>query len=82
MLHAPAADPEVRAITVDSRNVRPGSLFVAMRGYVEDGHAYLRAARDAGAVAAVVEKRDDSLDHWPQIVVSDTRRILGGLAHE
>ncbi len=82
MLHAPAADPDVRAITVDSRNVRPGSLFVAMRGHAENGHAYLRAARDAGAVAAVVDQPDESLDHWPQIVVADTRRILGALAHE
>lgn len=82
LLHAPEADPEVRAITVDSRNVRPGTLFVALRGHVEDGHTYLSAARDAGAVAAVVEERDESLGRWPQVEVADTRRILGALAHE
>ena len=82
MLHAPPADPEVRAITVDSRNVRPGTLFVALRGHSEDGHRYLRAARDAGAVAALVEQRDETLGHWPQVVVTDTRMILGAFAHE
>ncbi len=56
---APADAPErdVTAIVYDSREVRPGSLFVARRvkGYHTDGHQYIPAAAAAGAVAAFVE---------------------------
>jgi len=63
----------------DSRNVARGELFVALSGERFDGHAYVRAARDAGAVAAVVQRPVEDAG-MPQIVVADTRRALGDLA--
>lgn len=45
----------VTGISFDSRSVRPGELFVALRGGYTDGHHYLPAARAAGAVAVLVE---------------------------
>ncbi|MBX6395494.1 MAG: UDP-N-acetylmuramoyl-L-alanyl-D-glutamate--2,6-diaminopimelate ligase [Alicyclobacillaceae bacterium] len=63
---------EVADVTCDSRTVRKGSLFIAMRGHTVDGHAFVEDARRAGAVAAVVEEPTDTL--LPQIVVPDTRR--------
>ncbi|MEX1158055.1 MAG: UDP-N-acetylmuramoyl-L-alanyl-D-glutamate--2,6-diaminopimelate ligase [Thermomicrobiales bacterium] len=42
-------------VSFDSRTVRPGGLFVAIRGGYTDGHLFLAAARAAGAVAALVE---------------------------
>lgn len=62
----------VSAITDDSRSVRAGALFLAVRGVERDGHDYLDMAARAGASAAVVD--DPSRTTLPAIVVSDTRR--------
>lgn len=62
----------VHALTDDSRAVRPGALFVAVRGAERDGHDYLDAAAKAGASAAIVD--DPSRTAMPSIVVRDTRR--------
>ncbi|WDL97450.1 UDP-N-acetylmuramoyl-L-alanyl-D-glutamate--2,6-diaminopimelate ligase [Alicyclobacillus sp. ALC3] len=59
-------------ITTDSRRVQPGSLFIALRGYTVDGHAYVQDAVRAGAVAVMVEMPFDSLN-CAQLVVPDTR---------
>src|SRR4029079_9751048 len=69
---------EVTAVDYDSRNVQPGSLFCCLRGANSDGHRFAEAARQAGAVALLV-------DHLlyadvAQIVVDDTRRAMGWLA--
>lgn len=69
---APSAGVEVADVTTDSRLVNPGSLFCAIRGWRGDGHAFLHAAAAAGAAAALVEARDESLD-LPQIEVLDGR---------
>src|SRR5688572_19510022 len=62
----------VSGITDDSRAVRPGFLFVAVRGSERDGHDYLTAAANAGAIAAIVQ--DPSRTSLPALVVSDGRR--------
>lgn len=49
-----AGDVEVTDVTIDSREVRPGSLFVARRGWYSDGHRFIAAALEAGASALVV----------------------------
>lgn len=66
-------------IQTDSRQLMDGSLFVALRGDRFDGHDYLEAARQAGAVAAMVEQADASV-HLPQIVVGPTLTALQTLA--
>ena len=60
------------AITEDSRAVTPGALFVAVRGADRDGHAYLEAAEQAGASAAIVE--DPHRTSLPAVVVKSSRR--------
>ena len=50
---------EIRDVTYDSRKVRPGTLFVALRGAQSDGHRYLEAAIDSGASALLVEQPPD-----------------------
>jgi UDP-N-acetylmuramoyl-L-alanyl-D-glutamate--2,6-diaminopimelate ligase len=55
----PGADPEVRAVAHDSRDVRPGTLFFALPGARADGHAFAADAARAGAVAVVAERRVD-----------------------
>ena len=44
-----AADPEITTVVEDSRQVRPGACFVALRGTRVDGHAFLAGALEAGA---------------------------------
>ena len=52
ILHG-SAGTEISSITSDSRRVVPGSLFVAVKGFSTDGHAYIQAALDGGAAAVV-----------------------------
>jgi UDP-N-acetylmuramoyl-L-alanyl-D-glutamate--2,6-diaminopimelate ligase len=49
---------EISSVTEDSRQVRPGTLFVASVGEKTDGHLYAAAARDAGAVAVLGNRAD------------------------
>jgi UDP-N-acetylmuramoyl-L-alanyl-D-glutamate--2,6-diaminopimelate ligase len=72
-------DQPVEAITADSRRVAPGSVFVAIRGTGSDGHQFLTAAAEAGAVAVVGEDAP-ALDACPVNVVAvvpDARAALG-----
>ena len=61
-------------ITDDSRLVRPGTLFVAVRGTERDGHDFLEMAHRAGAVAAVAEEASRVPPHMPALIVRDGRR--------
>jgi UDP-N-acetylmuramoyl-L-alanyl-D-glutamate--2,6-diaminopimelate ligase len=62
---------QLSGITDDSRQVVPGSLFVAVRGTARDGHDFLDAVADKAA-AAIVE--DASRTNLPAFVVRDARR--------
>jgi UDP-N-acetylmuramoyl-tripeptide--D-alanyl-D-alanine ligase len=61
VLEAPASVPNAGALvatgySIDSRTVAPGELFFAVRGERHDGHDFVSAAFDRGAVAAVVSR--------------------------
>ncbi len=72
------ADLRYVGLSTDSRNVLPGSLFVAIEGEQFDGHDFVDAAAVNGALAAVISKaRRFSL---PTIRVDDTIAALGKLA--
>lgn len=73
---------EVTGLTDDSRAVRPGSLFVAVKGVKTDGHRYLAQAVQAGAAALVVQDRGapPTGSTVPTIRVPDSRKALGLLA--
>jgi UDP-N-acetylmuramoyl-tripeptide--D-alanyl-D-alanine ligase len=64
-------------VTVDSRAVASGDLFVAVPGERVDGHDFLGAAAAAGAVAALSTRPDDAL---PCVVVDEPVAALGRLA--
>lgn len=68
----------IRGISTDTRMIRPGALFVALRGAASDGHQHLAAAHVAGAVAAVTEPGWDGAP--TRIEVADTLAALGHLA--
>jgi UDP-N-acetylmuramoyl-L-alanyl-D-glutamate--2,6-diaminopimelate ligase len=64
--------PELTGLTADSRKVERGMLYCAVRGSVQDGHQFVAAARQRGAVAALVEREQDA--DLPQVLVRDGRR--------
>ena len=70
---------EFARVTTDSRQIKTGDLFVALRGEHFDGHLFAQAALDAGAVAVMIDAAASG-DISPAIVVSDTRLALGQLA--
>lgn len=54
-------DTEITGITLNSQNVEPGSLFIAIRGKVADGHMYAASAAERGAAALVVEEISEEI---------------------
>ena len=73
-------DPDVlfSSVSIDTRKLKPGDLFVAIRGKKFDGHDFLEAAADCGAVAAMVDR--EAISKLPVVRVEDTRIALGELA--
>ena len=57
--NAEIPDIEIKNICTDSRDVRPGSIFVALCGEKFDGHAFVKTAMENGALWAVVQKEGD-----------------------
>lgn len=79
-LSAPPVDLGYSTISTDTRQIQPGSLFVALRGERFDGHAFLGAAANAGAVAAVVQSDTAAVPGLHLYRVPDPLRALGDLA--
>lgn len=72
-------DIEIADIAYDSRRVRSGTLFAAISGLRFDGHEFVSDAIEHGATAVLVERELPGLD-VPQIVVRNTREVLGTAA--
>ena len=72
-----APDTEINEVRYDSRAVRPGDLFVAIRGYATDGHQYIGKALEQGAAAIVCEEAPAGV---PVVVVENARRALAEIA--
>ncbi len=70
----------VRGVVADSRQVRPGDLFVAVRGTRVDGHRFLAEAAARGALAVVLEAGSEVPAGTPALVVADTRVALAELS--
>jgi len=73
-------DFEVTGLQIDSRQVKPGDLFVCIKGYTVDGHDYAAKAEANGAVGIVAERHVQGVD-IPQIIIQDTDATLPFLAH-
>jgi UDP-N-acetylmuramoyl-tripeptide--D-alanyl-D-alanine ligase len=71
-------DDGFAGVSIDSRTVERGQLFVALRGDRFDGHAFIAAAAERGAAALLVEKPVQS--SLPQVVVGDSLSALTALA--
>ena len=73
-------DVEITGITNDSRKVRPGYLYVAIKGYKADGHNFIKKSLECGAQAIVSEEKLSLDTSIPQIVVRNTRKALSSLS--
>src|SRR5205823_25158 len=73
------ADAEVNAVTADSRQVAPGSVFVAIPGTNQDGHAFISQALVAGATLVVQSAplAQDAVGGY--VRVANPRRVYGEL---
>jgi UDP-N-acetylmuramoyl-tripeptide--D-alanyl-D-alanine ligase len=72
----------VTGVSIDTRTLRPGELFFAIKGDNSDGHDYVAAAFKNGAAAAVVDEAhaDAFRGLGTLYVVHDVLKSLGGLA--
>jgi len=72
---------EVKGLCFDSRKVQPGFLFVAVKGTLSDGHAYIDRALELGASAIVCEKLPASIQESVTFVtVKNSAQALGIIA--
>ena len=73
------ADPEaeIGGVSCDSRTVKPGDLYVAVRGYQTDGHRYIPDAVKRGACVIVCEQAPE--EEIPYVLVEDSRAALADL---
>ncbi len=67
-------DVEITGIAYDSRKVKPGYLFIAIKGFETDGHKYIGSAVENGAVAVLGE--DDIETSVTYVKVPDSRKAL------
>lgn len=66
---------DITGVSYDSREVKPGDLFVAMTGFATDGHKYIPQALAQGAVAVVCERWDEDAT-YPCVEVVNGRKTL------
>ena len=86
-LPLPAQNPPITGVSIDTRTIQKGDLFIALSGTPTggftssfnskgDGHDFLKMAEEKGAIAAIVSTPDPSLN-IPQLIVRDT--LIDGL---
>ena len=74
-------EQEVQGIDSDSRNIKSGYMFIAVKGTVVDGHKFIDKAIEQGATAIVCENiPEDKKTEVTYIVTPDTQLALGQLA--
>ncbi len=74
----------VTSVSTDSRECTKGTLFAAIKGERFDGHDFIKATMESGAVCALCERVSENTSELPGslVVVPDTIVALGKLAHE
>lgn len=77
-----ALQSDVQSICFDARQVKPNSVFIAVKGAEKDGHSFIEQAIQNGAIALVVENKSKVPESYPYVVleVPDSRQFLDTLA--
>ncbi|MEK9136948.1 MAG: UDP-N-acetylmuramoyl-tripeptide--D-alanyl-D-alanine ligase, partial [Bacteroidota bacterium] len=75
---------KISGVSTDSRKISEGELFIALKGANYDGHTFVADVFARGAAVGVVDTsfKPDSVSTRPLLVVEDTTRALGELAHQ
>lgn len=83
-LIAGTLDGAITDISLDSRTISPGNLFVALQGEKHDGNSFFREALAKGAAGAIISRQPQRADEVAKgsfvIKVNDTLRALGDIA--
>ncbi|MDR3492850.1 MAG: UDP-N-acetylmuramoyl-tripeptide--D-alanyl-D-alanine ligase [Gammaproteobacteria bacterium] len=74
-LPIPSVNPSFEGISIDTRTLNKGNLYIALKGENFDGHHFVTQAGQLGASAALVEHNTDA--SLPQLLVKDTIAALG-----
>ncbi|MCU0414071.1 MAG: UDP-N-acetylmuramoyl-tripeptide--D-alanyl-D-alanine ligase [Ignavibacteriaceae bacterium] len=83
VIYGPDKLKTIKYISIDSRKIRPNTLFIAIKGNRFDGHNFVKDAVKNGAAAIVINKtRLNQFNNvsTPIITVKDTKRALGDIA--
>ena len=76
-------DIDINDVQFDSRNVKKGSLFIAVSGTQSDGHSFISKAIDLGAIAVVCENiPENTQENITWLKVNDSAEALGLIASE
>src|SRR5690348_15380194 len=80
LFHTTISEKDIifHGVSTDSRKLKQGNLFIALKGEHFDGHQFLEQAANHGAVAAIVS--DPSSCPIPQIIVKHTLTAMGTLS--
>ncbi len=71
---------EIRGVNIDSRQVKTGDLFVAVRGTQTDGHTYISKAIEKGAVAILCEELPETTEGVTYVLVKESESVVGQVA--
>jgi UDP-N-acetylmuramoyl-tripeptide--D-alanyl-D-alanine ligase len=71
---------DVAGLSIDTRTLKPGDLYVALKGDTRDGHDFVKAAFAAKAAAALVSRKPDGVAEEPLLMVANTLRGLEDMA--
>lgn len=76
-----AIDKDIKGIDSDSRNIKAGYMFIAVKGTTVDGHKFIEKAIESGATAIVCQDIPETLkDDITYITTADTQLALGQIA--
>ena len=73
-----SGDLEISGVSYDSRQTKPGDLFVAITGYETDGHRFIPMAVEKGAVCVLCQRKPEN-ENTPYILTEDSRAALAQL---
>lgn len=72
-------DFDVSGISIDSRKINPGDMFIALTGESFDGHDFIDKAIESGAVLVIAQRMPED-NRIPYILVEDTLKALQGIS--
>jgi UDP-N-acetylmuramoyl-tripeptide--D-alanyl-D-alanine ligase len=71
----------VTSVSIDTRTIQRGALFIPIKGEQFDGHGFIETAYEKGAIVTFTQEEKISETNLCHIYVKDTKKALGDLAH-